>query len=331
MTATLKRKALLLHLCHDGLVESREKYFVNTPRYVAGYLAVRRCLIKRHKSAISALRHPDTQTVSIDLRAACDEYVVWSCKCTSVNTMKTSVRLDGLLCCNDEQVLGFVKPALESFSIETQVTTTLNTVLEAVNHRRLDLIVADWNVSSTPVRVLRATRNSSWNANTTIMGIVSSDLEMQAALRAGANFLIHRSAGFDSVTRCLRAAYGTMLLQRRRAARVPVDIPVVAKFSDVGRVEAKISDISVGGLALHCRQPIPVQSQATVHFVLPFSEILIHAVGRVVNADQNGRAGICFSFIPEQERKFLESWLTIQLAKLEDAEIPSGTSRNRAN
>jgi|SRR5579863_1418854 len=238
--------------------------------------------------------------------------------------MKPSVRLDGLLCCSDSRVLGVVKPALESFAIETQVTATLNTLLDVVNHRRLDLVIADWNGTGTPIRVLRATRSSSWNANTTIMGIVNSDADMQSALRAGANFLIHRSAGFDSVTRCLRAAYGTILLQRRRAARYPVTIPVTPKFSDVGKVEARISDISVGGLALQCSRVVSVNSQVTLSFMLPASEILIHAAGKVVNADQNGRAGVCFSFIPEQEHKFLESWLTIQLAKLEDAEIPSG-------
>lgn len=245
--------------------------------------------------------------------------------------MKTSVRLDGLLCCDDSRVLGVLKPALESFSIETQVAGAMNTVLDAVNHRRLDLIVADCNGTSTPIRVLRATRSSSWNAQTTIMGVVGSDGEMQSALRAGANFLIHRSAGFDSVTRCLRAAYGTMLLQRRRAARLPADIPVIARFSTAGKVEAKISDISVGGLALQCRQAIDVQSQAALSFMLPSSKILIHAVGKVVNADQSGRAGICFSFIPEQERKFLESWLTLQLSRLEEAEIPSGTAVTQAN
>ena len=245
--------------------------------------------------------------------------------------MKTSVRLDGLLCCSDSRVLGVVKPALESFAIETQVTAALNTVLDAVNHRRLDLVVADWNGTSTPVRVLRATRSSSWNANTTIMGIVNSDPDLHDALRAGANFLIHRSAGFDSVTRCLRAAYGTMLLQRRRAARYPVEIPVVAKFSDLGRVEAKISDISIGGLALQCRQPVEVNSQVALTFRLSASKILIQAAGKVVNADQNGRAGICFSFIPEQERKLLESWLTVQLAKLEEAEIPSNPREDQSN
>jgi|SRR5579863_1705574 len=245
--------------------------------------------------------------------------------------MKPSVRLDGLLCCSDSRVLGVVKPALERFAIETQVTATLNTSLDVVNHRRLDLVIADWNGSSTPIRVLRATRTSSWNANTTIMGIVNSDSDMQAALRAGANFLIHRSAGLDSVTRCLRAAYGTMLLQRRRTARYPVTIPVIPRFSDLGKVEARISDISVGGLALQCSRAISVNSQVALSFSLPASEILIHAAGKVVNADQNGRAGICFSFIPEQEHNSLESWLAIQLAKLEDAEIPSSDPNGRAN
>jgi hypothetical protein len=237
--------------------------------------------------------------------------------------MKTSVHLDGLLCSGDPQVLCVMKPALDQFAINTQVSAELTTVLDAVNHRRLDTVIVDWNPAYNPTRVLRATRSSSWNSKSTILAIVNTGPEMHTALRAGANFLIHKPSDFSSVTRCLRAAYGTMLLQRRRAARYPVDIPVVARFSELGKIEARISDISVGGIALQCKQPVDVDYQVSVSFLLPASNILIHVAGEVVNADKKGRAGVCFSFIPQNELNLLESWLTIHLAKLEEAEIPA--------
>lgn len=236
--------------------------------------------------------------------------------------MAAHVRLDGLLCTTDEQVLQVMRSALNTFAIETQICVEPNSAVEAVSHRRLDAVIVDWNGTNNPTRVLRATRNSSWNSKSTIFAMVNAGAEMQSALRAGANFLIHKPSDLQGVSRCLRAAYGTILQQRRRVARCPVDIPVFAKFSEIGKVEARIIDLSVGGLALRCKQPVEVERQVSLSFMLPASSILIHVAGKVVNADQKGRAGICFSFIPEAESKLLESWLTVQLAKLEEAEMP---------
>lgn len=216
-----------------------------------------------------------------------------------------------------------MKPALDTFSIETQVCVELPPALDAVSHRRLDTVIVDWNGAYNPIRVLRATRGSSWNSKSTILAVVNEDHEMHSALRSGANFLIHKPSDADGVSRCLRAAYGTMLLQRRRAARCPVDIPVVAKFSELGKVEARISDMSAGGVALQCAQPVSVNLGVSMTFLLPSSNIVIHVAGKVVNADAKGRAGVCFTFIPETELKLLESWLGIQLNRMSEAEIPS--------
>lgn len=236
--------------------------------------------------------------------------------------MKTLVHLDGLLCSGDPQVLRVMKIVLDQFAIDAQISAELDTVLEAVSHRRLDTVIVDWNGAYNPTRVLRATRSSSWNNKSTVLAMVNTGSEMHTALRAGANFLIHKPPDLDSVTRCLRAAYGTMLQQRRRAARCPLDIPVVARFSELGKIEARITDISVGGMALQCKRSVDVGLQVSLCFMLPNSDALIHVAGKVVNADRKSRAGVCFSFVPQNEFKLLESWLTIQLAKLEEAELP---------
>jgi DNA-binding response OmpR family regulator len=244
--------------------------------------------------------------------------------------MKTPVHLDGFLCSADPEVLRVMKPALDKFAIDTQISAELATVLDAVSHRRLDTVIVDWNGADNPTRVLRATRSSSWNRKTTILAMVDTGPEMRAALRAGANFLIYKSSDLNSVTRCLRAAYGTMLQERRRTVRCPVDIPVVARFSELGKIEARISDISVGGLALQCTRSVDVHHQVSVSFLLPGSNTLIHVAGHVVNADQKGRAGISFSFIPQNELESLENWLTVELARLQETELPTSTRENTA-
>jgi c-di-GMP-binding flagellar brake protein YcgR len=151
------------------------------------------------------------------------------------------------------------------------------------------------------------------------------------ALLAGANFMIHKPTDVEHARRCMRAAYGTMLQNRRRAARVPVDIAVVARVAEVGEIQARINDLSVGGLALQCGQALPVNREALTQFSLPGVGGVIHATGRIVNANDAGRAGVRFSFVPEQDRNLLEGWLAVELGKLEKAEMPTDNAKNDGN
>ena len=248
---------------------------------------------------------------------------VWSLDCpmTVGTSMREQVRLDGLLFSNDAQVVCVMNQILSSFAIDAEVCTEFGSALDAVTHRRLDTVIVDWS-GADPTRIVRGARKSSPNSNSTIVAMVDDESETHALL-VGANFMIHKPVDLDHARRCMRAAYGTMLQQRRRAARVSVDIPVIARVSDVGSFEARISDISVGGLALQFKQSMAVDREISVLFPLPGTNHVMHTTGKVVNANSNGRAGVRFSMVPDEELTVLENWLASELAKLEQAEMPA--------
>lgn len=241
--------------------------------------------------------------------------------------MKEYVQLDGLLFTNDMQVLSVMNQILESFAIDTEVCKELAPALDAVMHRRLDAVIVDWDGEFDPPRIVRATRKSSPNSNSIIVAMVNGNSETHALL-VGANFMIHKPADIDQARRCMRAAYGTMIQNRRRAARVAVNIPVVARIAEVGEIEARISDLSIGGLALQCTRPVQVNREMLTQFSLPGSSHVIHTAGKIVNANANGRAGVRFSFITEEHRTLLEHWLAVELEKFEKAEIPTADGEN---
>ncbi len=235
--------------------------------------------------------------------------------------MKEQVRLDGLLFSNDAQVLSVMNQILKSFAIDTQVYTEIGLAIEAVTHRRLDAVIVDWNTANDPTRIVRGARNSSPNSNSTIVAMVDRDTETHALL-VGANFMIYKPVDLEHASRCMRAAYGTMLQERRRAARVSVDIPVVARVSELGTIEARVSDLSVGGLALQCEQALPIDREVSMVFSLPGVSGMVRITGKVVNGNMTGRTGVRFSFVPEADLSLLENWLATELAKLENAEMP---------
>jgi Tfp pilus assembly protein PilZ len=235
--------------------------------------------------------------------------------------MKEQVRLDGLLFSGNTELLQVMKQILSSFAIQTEVYTEIGLALEAVTHRRVDALIVDWDLANDPTRVVRSARKSSPNRNSTIVAMVDVGSETHALL-VGANFMIYKPVDLERANRCMRAAYGTMLQERRRAARVSVDIPVIARVSELGIMEARVSDLSVGGLALQCDQPLQIDREVSLVLSLPRTSNMMRITGKVVNGNETGRAGIRFSFVPEEDLSVLESWLATELAKLEVAEMP---------
>lgn len=237
--------------------------------------------------------------------------------------MKEQVQLDGLLFSGNPELLQVMKQILSTFAIQTEVYTEVGSALEVVTHRRVDALIVDWDLTNDPTRVVRSARKSSPNRNSTIVAMVDVGSETHALL-VGANFMIYKPVDLDRATRCMRAAYGTMLMERRRAARVSVDIPVIARVSELGIIQARISDLSVGGLALHCDRPLQIDREVSLVLPLPYTNDMVRITGRVVNGNEAGRAGVRFSFVPEEDLSALESWLAIELAKLDVAEMPEG-------
>jgi hypothetical protein len=103
---------------------------------------------------------------------------------------------------------------------------------------------------------------------------------------------------------------------------------VGARISNLGILEARVSDLSVGGLALHCGRQLDIESEVSLVLPLPGSQGSVRVTGKVVNGNAAGRAGVRFSCVPEEDLNLLESWLATELAKLESAEMPLGESNS---
>jgi DNA-binding response OmpR family regulator len=117
---------------------------------------------------------------------------------------------------SDVQARGVLNQILDSFAIETEVCGELDSALDAVTHRRLNAVIVDWNGVRDPIRVVCAACKSSPNSSSTIAAMAEKASEAYALL-ARANFMIHKPTDLDHARRCRRAAYATMLQNRRRS------------------------------------------------------------------------------------------------------------------
>ena len=252
------------------------------------------------------------------------EQLVWR------DLMSEVIRLKGLLFTTDAQVLSVMNQVLDNFEIETEVCLETASALDAVTHMKLDTLIMDWTGTEQSTQIVAAIRNSEQNAKSTVLAMVNGDPEMQAATRAGANFVVYKPMNVDQATRFLRAAYGNMLMQRRRAARCPVDIPAVASFLNAGRVEGRIINLSVRGLAFVSKYAAEVDQNISIEFMLPETSITIHAAGQVTNVITPAgmtRAGVCFSSMPPRDLAALEQWMSDHLPPPPSPFTPHATGR----
>jgi hypothetical protein len=208
---------------------------------------------------------------------------------------------------------------LDNFEIETQVCTESAEVIDAVTNRKLDTLIMDWNGTYESSRILSAMRNTEQNAKSTVLALVKGDREMQAATQAGANFIVFKPMDADQATRFVRAAYGNMLLQRRRSPRVEIDVPAVVTVVGVGQGKGQVIDISVRGLAFLCEDETTINQELAIAFTLPGNRVLLHVTGKVMNVIKRAemtRVGVNFTSIPPDEQEMLERWMSEHLPAL---------------
>lgn len=245
-------------------------------------------------------------------------------------------RLEGLLLSSDAQMLRTMKKVLDQFAIETEVCTDLASALAAVNGRRLDAVILDWSDAENACETSSAVRRSQLNHTVTIFALVTGKSELEAATRTGATFMIQKPVAAEQLTRGFRAAYSAILLRRRSAARVPVQIATDATVTGLDRIKVKITDLSVGGLALQSEPALRIGAEVSLGFPLPGTMSLVHAIGKVVNTDGKSTSGVCFTFIPPTQHNILQSWLTTQFTRWASQELvevkgtnPGGVLRDK--
>ena len=123
--------------------------------------------------------------------------------------MNSSLRLDGLLFTHDESLLSVMTEVLDNFAIQKEVYSQASSALHH-HQRRLDTVIVDWDEPQSASRLVRCARNSPPNSTATIVAVVDKGSDTHALL-VGANFMIHKPANVEHATRCMRAAYGTIL------------------------------------------------------------------------------------------------------------------------
>jgi len=132
-----------------------------------------------------------------------------------------------------------------------------------------------------------------------------------------------REYGIDANVGDGSAPLGIISQEQQKFFRAKVNLPVTLRNAHGKETQAQAINLSTGGMGLDSvNDPVGFSGVLDVSFLLPDSEIVMHAKGRLVWADVGGRAGLRFVVIEPALFQELQHW-TNEKMKNEGWEIPS--------
>jgi len=100
-------------------------------------------------------------------------------------------------------------------------------------------------------------------------------------------------------------------LRRRRRPRFPMrSVAYVRLQENNGGI---IRDLTESGIALQAVTPLQPGESLPLRFELFSPRVKVETQGRVIWADENGQAGVCFDDVPARTRRAVRDWILIQM------------------
>src|SRR5512146_621688 len=177
-----------------------------------------------------------------------------------------------LVVCGDRSVFKALAVAIRQVKGRLNCASSAHGAACYLARRKADGILIDMKVPGALDLIQRA-RAGSANRSSVIFACMTATMEAQFALRAGANFVMHRPLLPDKIARMFKVAAAMMAAEKRRYCRYPLMVPVEMKVN--GRdVESTMSNLSESGMAIWSLHYHPPGSRITFSFQLPFGGVI---------------------------------------------------------
>src|SRR5512146_611805 len=135
--------------------------------------------------------------------------------------------IEVLLLSSDLALLNVIRRVCDESDVALQLATDSEEAEEMLARSKFDGLVVDCDDVAGSANVLQNLRKGTSNRSAVVFVIRSGrGMTVRNAFEIGANFVLDKPVNTDAATRCIRAAHGLLVRERRRYFRVPVEIPV---------------------------------------------------------------------------------------------------------
>ncbi len=237
---------------------------------------------------------------------------------TAVRRRLTSIfmGLQSLLVSRDPHVVGVLRPTLEQLSIHVEVCPESSSGSQILRSEKFDGVIVDCDDLQGGLNVLEGLKKGNSNRSSVAFAILNGTTT-QRAFELGANFVLQKPISPLNAMRCFSAAVGFMVRERRRYFRHAVDMSTTLVFAGGKEVRATATNLSEGGMAIHCSDKFDRTGLTKAVFVLPGRSASVECAAELAWADSNGRAGVRFGRMSAVAREHLDRWLSEQMDQVD--------------
>ena len=226
-----------------------------------------------------------------------------------------------MLLCTDDTVVRVLRRVLGELEIGVEQCSDLDTTIQKMTRQRFEAVLVDCTSTDVAAKVLRGIRSAPANKRAVVVAIIDGQNAAKGATELGAHFVLFKPLSIERTRSSFRAVRALMKRERRRHARIPIELPVELQFDGKqGSMRTVTSDLGENGIAIKTRnQKLPSSFRA--RFTLPGSPgTEIEARGEVAWEGATV-VGVRFRDLAPEMSEELKRWIARQLMGSEADEL----------
>ena len=140
--------------------------------------------------------------------------------------------LQALLLCDDDKVVRVLRRVLSEMEIAVEHCSDPDGATQKLTRQRFEAVIVDCSIPEIAGKVLSGTRSAPANRRAITVAILDaaptgdSQAELKRAFGLGAHFVLFKPISIERTRSSFRAVRALMKRERRRHARIPIDLPV---------------------------------------------------------------------------------------------------------
>jgi c-di-GMP-binding flagellar brake protein YcgR len=217
--------------------------------------------------------------------------------------------LKSLVLCSDEKIVRILRRVLGDLDISVELCADADSALRKLTRERFEAIIVDV-IDDGASEVLRSARSAPCNKQAVAVAIVEPIIGLKAVFEIGAHFVLYKPVSSERAKSSFRAARALMKSERRRNARVAVQIPVSLQNPKTGAsMRVTTSDLSEGGMAVGVRGGHRPRGRWQISFTLPGTETSLELAAEFAWEGTSAQAGLRFLQVSPEATHPLREWL----------------------
>jgi c-di-GMP-binding flagellar brake protein YcgR len=230
--------------------------------------------------------------------------------------------LKSLVLCADEKIVRVLRRVLGDLEIDVELCVDADSALRKLTRHRFEAIIVDITDDGA-TDVLKSARTAPCNKQAVAVAIVEPIIGLKAVFEIGAHFVLYKPVSSERAKSSFRAARALMKSERRRNARVAVQIPVVLRSTGVGsNMKVTTIDLSEGGMAVSMPNRRRPTGKWQIAFTLPGTETSLELPAEFAWEGAGAQAGLRFQQISPDATRQLQEWLKQNSPEVEQDDPP---------